>query len=90
MGYALSIASEYVGAAYNKNYYQLTPLCKDSPDYFKGIKDFTPPKDCFIFPEYSLFNVLKEKGLYSYIYLNIYAQDDPDPFASAGGNLAGF
>jgi hypothetical protein len=43
MRYALSVASEYVGAAYYKNYIQPAPLCKDSPNYFKGIKDFNPP-----------------------------------------------
>jgi hypothetical protein len=90
LDYALSIASEYVGAAYNKNYYQLTPLCKDSLNYFQGIKDFDPPKDCFIFPQNILFNVIKERGWYSYLYLNIYAQEDPDPFASAGSSMAGF
>ena len=90
LDYGLAIASEYLGASWSKNYYQLAPQCKDSPNYFTGVKDFMAPQDCFIFPQYSLFNVFKERGWYSYLYFNIYAQDDPDPFASAGGGLAGF
>jgi hypothetical protein len=87
--YSYSVAYE-IYPDYSEVYSQPMSTCAENPSYFDDISNAEAPPDCFLFPEYALFDMFMSYGSTTTLYYEIWAMTDPDPFASANNQLSGY